>query len=228
MIRPDGRRQRMLRRMRPWAASRLRGLVLGGLVVACCLPELVLQGADLGIWGSPAWRRIAYENAAFWPGLLSDWQENWPGQRWVMFLSYGFLHAGLLHLVTNMITLVSLGGALVDRLGALRLSLVYAAALFGGAMGYAVLAAGVNPMVGASGALFGLAGGLLALEQATQHREGVAAVQRYRALLRPVAVLVGLNVVMYWAMHGQLAWQTHLGGFLGGALATWALEKRRS
>ncbi|MEI4488231.1 rhomboid family intramembrane serine protease [Frigidibacter sp. MR17.14] len=224
---PSGqRRQRLTRRVMPWGASRLRWMILVGLVMASVIPELLLEGADLGLWGSPEWRRVAYENMAFWPGLLGNWRENWTGQRWAMFLSYGFLHAGLMHLVTNMITLVSLGGPLVDRLGALRFSLAYAMSIFGGALGFALLSHGLDPMVGASGALFGLAGGVIECAQADLREDGVSRAERLRALTGPVGILVALNLVMYWAMHGQLAWQTHLGGFLAGALATRLLAAR--
>jgi len=31
-----------------------------------------------------------------------------------------------------------------------------------------------------------------------------------------IGLLIFLNLVMYWAMSGGLAWETHLGGFLAG------------
>ena len=98
----------------------------------------------------------------FWVGLLQSWTPNYPSQPYLMFLTYGFLHGGLLHLVVNMVTLWSLGHAVIDRVGTRGFVLLYAASLLGGAAGYALLASTLAPMVGASGALFGLAGGLLA------------------------------------------------------------------
>jgi rhomboid protease GluP len=35
-----------------------------------------------------------------------------------------------------------------------------------------------------------------------------------------------MNLVLWWAMSGQLAWQTHLGGFLAGAAAAALLGER--
>lgn len=54
-----------------------------------------------------------------------------------MFLSYGFLHAGLTHLVFNLVTLVSLGRPLVEEMGQRRFLVLYLGAQIGGALGYA-------------------------------------------------------------------------------------------
>jgi membrane associated rhomboid family serine protease len=77
-------------------------------------------------------------------------------------------------------------------------------------------------MVGASGALFGLAGALLAW----------AYVDRFTARigLWPVAqvamFLIAMNVALYWALDGQLAWQTHLGGFMTGWILALLIDPR--
>lgn len=187
-------------------------LVLGGLIGLYVLIEAVLQLSDLGILGSDRLRRLAYENYAFWPGLLGRWQGNYPSQPYVMFLSYGVLHGGLSHLLVNMLTLWSLGMAVLGRVGLRGFAIVYLGAQLGGAVGFALLAQPLPPMVGASGALFGLAGALLAwayVDRYTQEQE-----------LWPVGFsvlgLILLNLVLWWAMGGQLAWETHLGGFVAG------------
>ena len=97
-------------------------------------------------------------------GLLDSWRPNYPGQPAAMFASYGFLHGGAFHLLVNMITLVSLGPPVIERVGQWRFAVIYAASLLGGAVGFALLSSAVQPMVGASGALFGLAGVLTGWE----------------------------------------------------------------
>ena len=89
-------------------------------------------------------------------------------------------------------------------------------------MGFAALSNAVQPMVGASGALFGLAGVLTGWEYTARRlaHEGIGPV------LRVIGLLVGLNIVMYWAMGGNLAWETHLGGFLAGWAAGWWVRER--
>ena len=39
--------------------------------------------------------------------------------------------------------------------------------------------------------------------------------------MRALIWLVALNVILWLATGGQLAWQTHLGGFLAGAVLAW-------
>lgn len=195
--------------------------LLWAILVACLVPELVLSGADHGLWGSPHWRDFAVGWGGFWPGLLQDWHPNYPGQAWAMFVTYGFLHAGLLHLGANMMSLVSLGRAVEARAGTWGLARIYAAALVGGGAGYGILVGATVPMVGASGALFGLAGALVAWGYLDRKAMSEPLWPVWRACLW----LVALNAGLWLVTGGALAWQTHLGGFLAGAALAWWEER---
>jgi len=206
----------------PLSVPRRWPWILIVIIALCSLVEGTLQLADWQIVGPPRLRSIAYEYGGFWVGLLQSWTPNYTGQPYLMFATYGFLHGGLLHLAVNMITLWSLGMAVLDRVGTRGFLLLYAASLLGGAAGFALLASTLAPMVGASGALFGLAGGLLAWGYVDRFT--------FEEALWPVAraagLLLTLNLVMWWALDGQLAWQTHLGGFLTGWLAALLIDPR--
>ena len=196
--------------------------VLIAIIVICCLVEGLLQLADWQIITVARLRSLAYEYGGFWAGLLQSWSPNYPSQPYVMFLTYGFLHGGLLHLAVNMVTLWSLGQAVLDRVGVRGFILLYTASLLGGALGFALLASTLAPMVGASGALFGLAGGLLAwgyVDRFTLH-------EALWPVARAAGLLLTLNLVMWWALNGQLAWETHLGGFITGWLAAMLIDPR--
>lgn len=194
------------------------------LILICSGIEVALTLGDFGVWGDRRLRSSAYEFGGFWPGLLGNWRPNFQGQAYSMFLTYGFLHSGLTHLLVNMITLWSLGTAVVNRVGLFGFVALYIATVLGGAAGYGLIANGLRPMVGASGALFGLAGGLLAWMYVDRftHRQGLLPVAQ------AVLMLVVLNVVLWWAMSGQLAWQTHLGGFLTGWVVALLIDPRAS
>jgi membrane associated rhomboid family serine protease len=194
--------------------------VLGSLVLICCVVECVLVLADLGVIDAPRLRSRAYANGAFWPGLMRDWQPNYPAQPWAMYITHGFLHGGLVHLGLNMVTLWSLGTAVMERVRPLRFLAIYFGAMVGGGAVYALLATSSTPMVGASGALFGLAGALLAWMWDDQPTLGDA----LRLAGRAVLILLAINIALHFALAGQLAWQTHLGGFLAGWILAIALD----
>ncbi|MBC7738624.1 MAG: rhomboid family intramembrane serine protease [Candidatus Saccharibacteria bacterium] len=182
-----------------------------GLIVVPCLVELLLIGADFGLWGTTLWRPMAYQYGGFWAGLLHDWQPNFALQPVTMFLTYSQLHAGLGHLVGNMVVLAWLGGRVADRQGERMLLLIYAVSALVGALVFGLISNSPAPMVGASGAIFGLAGALTVWD--AQSRHGRA---RWVRAARIVLALVLVNLVMWWLQSGNLAWQTHLGGTLAG------------
>jgi rhomboid protease GluP len=191
--------------------------VIWAVFLACFVPELVLTGADYGLWGAIHWRDHAIGLGGFWPGLLSDWRPNYPGQAAAMFVTYGFLHGGPLHFAANMMSLVSLGRAVQAREGSWAFVRIYGAALIGGGLGYGALVSATTPMVGASGALFGLAGALIAWG----YLDRKALSEPLWPIWRACLWLLALNVGLWWITGGQLAWQTHLGGFIAGGLVAW-------
>lgn len=194
----------------PWRRGTL------ALVSVLLLPELVLWGADLGLWGSAAWRPLALQYGAFWGGLLRDWQPNYALQPLLMFVTYALLHAGPGHLLGNLLVLAPLLDAVAGWLGGRRAALVGLAAVVGGAAAFGLLAPDPSPMVGASGLAFGLAGALVSREAA---RPGGGR----RAALMALG-LAALNLAA-WLLLERVAWQTHAGGSLAGAAAAWALHR---
>lgn len=205
-------------------APRLRGLpaVIWAVLFACVIPELLLEGASAGLWGGPQWRALADSWGGFWPGLLHNWQPNYPGQAWGMFVTYGFLHAGFPHLLGNMLVLLWLGPPVVERVGQVRFALIWIVATIGGGLGYALLTKSPDPMVGASGALFGLAGAWVAWEYVDRFSAG----KLLWPVFRIVVLLVVLNLISFWALSGMIAWQTHLGGFIFGWIAAVLADPR--
>lgn len=198
------------------------------LIAASAVPELILLGSDWGLWGSARWRSLTYQYGAFWSGLLLGWTPNYAAQPYAMFATYAFLHAGPGHLLVNMITLYTLGKSIAEKLGPLRFLTVYALSALGGALVFGLFGTVFQPMVGASGALFGLAGAWVVLDvsAAVKVRPGFRGLAY--AVLWPIMVLLLLNLVMLWSTSGQLAWETHLGGFLVGAIVTVVLRRKRT
>ena len=179
------------------------------IIAVCCLIEaLILLGTVLV---TPDFREFVFLLGAFW---VHDLQSGgiYPGQPVLMFLSYGFLHGGLVHLAMNMISLAAIVREMTRLMSVGAMLAIYWPSQFAGAALFAYIAPGeVAPMVGASGAIFGVAAGLV----------GAAFVQRSRLrqpqgpLIRAVALIVGLNLALTVTMPA-IAWQAHLGGALAG------------
>lgn len=189
-------------------------LVLWAVGLSVVLPELVLMGTEYGLWGAASWRSLALQYGGFWAGLLHGWRPNYPGQPVTMFASYALLHAGATHLGGNLLALLFLGPQAVGRLGTRGFLALYAASALGGAAAFGLLATSAAPMVGASGAIFGLAGAATLWDWQRRHSGWRTA--------GIVAGLVVFNLVTLISTGGLLAWQTHLGGFVaGGLVAAW-------
>ncbi|WP_156801065.1 rhomboid family intramembrane serine protease [Oceaniovalibus guishaninsula] len=195
-----------------------RGMLIA-IAIVCCGIEGTLWLADWGLFGPYRWRVMSLEYGAFWRGLLLNWKPNYPGQPQAMFVTYAFLHGGPLHLLGNMLVLAWIGPQLADRVGQARFGLVWLVSLLGGAVAFALLSASLSPMVGASGALFGVIGALVALRWRTD--------RDWRRVAWASGGLVLLNLVTLIAQGGILAWETHLGGYLGGLLAGARLTYRQ-
>jgi len=190
------------------------------LVGVTSLVEIVFTLADTGLarglLGGADLRQFALVYGAFWRGLLMAWEPAFPGQSVSMFLSYALMHGGLVHLVGNMVVVLALGRVAVDRLGQGGFVILYVLSAIGGAAGFAALSASLSPMVGASGAVFGLVGAW----QYWEFRGRRALGAPLAPIAKTILGLVLINLVMWWFLDGFLAWEAHLGGFVAGGL--WA------
>jgi membrane associated rhomboid family serine protease len=128
---------------------------------------------------------------------------------WYRILTGAFLHGGLAHVSLNMLALYQLGSFVETLLGGPRMLAIYAIALVGG--GLAVVYFDPNdPTVGASGAIFGLFGALLAI--------GLRLGTRGRSLIAQTVPILILNLVFTFAVP-FISKAGHIGGLVSGFLA---------
>lgn len=180
------------------------------LALAVALPEVVLTGADLGLWGNAAWRPLSWQWAGFWAGLWHGWQPNYAAQPATMLASYSFLHTGPMHLLGNLLGLWWLARLLLPDVGVRGVLALWVAGVVGGGVAFGVLPTAAGPMIGASGAVYGLAGGWAALDTARRPEGRLA-----RGLVLAAAG-VAVNLLMQVTTPGGIAWVTHVGGALAG------------
>lgn len=144
--------------------------------------------------------------------LFSDWALYGPvvhNGDWWRLITAAFLHAGLIHIGSNMLALWWLGGPVEQYLGPVRYVALYLVSGLAGSAGALV----VDPnavTVGASGAIFGIMGALLILEWQHTGRLGGNA-----------ASLIAINLAISFAIPG-ISIGGHIGGLIGGILITLA------
>jgi membrane associated rhomboid family serine protease len=127
---------------------------------------------------------------------------------WRLFTSM-FLHASILHIAFNMFALYVIGTQVEQYLGRSRYIGLYLVSGLAGGAG-AVVQAPYQPVVGASGAIFGILGAMLIIEwQLTGRLAGNA------------MTLIVINLLISFAIPG-ISWGGHIGGLIGGILITLA------
>ena len=135
--------------------------------------------------------------------------------RWWTLLTAIYLHGGLLHIAFNMLWVYQLAPAVEEIYGRARLIVIFTAA---GVLGFALSClVGQQFSVGASGAVFGLLGAMVAFARRRGGPYGAAVLRQYGMWAVVLFVLgfltPGVNVDN-WA---------HAGGFAGGYLAALVL-----
>jgi membrane associated rhomboid family serine protease len=180
--------------------------------------------------GGEEWFGWAYATFAFVPALASAPQ----GYR---FLSHAFLHGGWDHLIFNALWLLAFGAVTARALGPWRFFTLFAVSACGGALATLAVHRGEDIyLIGASGGV----SGLLAAAVPVIHGHGRGAALRPRELLssRPapgfvaiwaaVTLLSGASGLLVPGQPGNIAWDSHLGGFLAGLAAFYFLVPSRS
>ena len=148
-----------------------------------------------------------------------------------------FLHAGFLHLLGNMLFLWICGDNVEHRLGRVRFLAAYAAAGVAATAFQTLLSGRTDmPLLGASGAIFGLAGLYFVWFPRNRVRLWVMVFPFFMNVVRvPARTVVAFyvlvqNVLPFLAAAagraGDDAHGAHLGGFLVGLLAAWVVNRR--
>jgi rhomboid protease GluP len=129
-------------------------------------------------------------------------------------LTVALVHGGFMHLGFNLIALHALGTPLETYFSRRKFIALLVISLLSGS----ALSVFFNPSyvysIGASGMIFGLFGALAIVGQ----RAGIE--------WRSIMVIVGLNFAIGFVL-GGVDWRGHLGGLIGGTLATLVLNRTK-
>jgi len=127
------------------------------------------------------------------------------------FLTAMFVHANILHILTNMLTLYFFGVFCLRLIRADRFLAVYFVGGLAGNLLFFLIGPNNSAAVGASGAIFAIGGVLLAMRP-TQR------VYMYFLIPMPLWLAIIAGFLLTFFASG-VAWQAHLGGLIVGALA---------
>ncbi len=129
-----------------------------------------------------------------------------------------FIHAGFWHLFGNMITLYFFGTFLFRLIGNNRFLILYFLGGLAGNALYLWLGEPLSSVVGASGAIYAVAGALVVMMPKLS-------VRLYFVLPVPLWVVV-LVFFVIWSFIPGVAWQAHLGGLAVGLIAGFFFRRR--
>ena len=149
-------------------------------------------------------------------GLLSEgfWDRPWT------LVTHMFMHRDIWHILANMVTLYFFGSFLNRLLGTSRFLIVYfAGGIMGGLVFLLLPPSELSLAIGASGAIFALAGVLVVM------------IPNMRVLLYFIVPLplwvavIGIFIILFFIPN--IAWQAHLGGLVLGLVAGYIFRRRR-
>lgn len=148
--------------------------------------------------------------------------------------THALLHGGWAHAGFNCLALLYLGLPVANRMGGARFVAFFFLTAAGGALVHGMLFPQWGVLIGASGAVFGVAAARSELLARRQRLIGVARL-RYLAsqatgwmIANGLMVALGVLLSMEGWMHSLIAWKAHLGGYLVGALVAGRFLGRES
>ncbi|KAI9112036.1 hypothetical protein K1719_016932 [Acacia pycnantha] len=182
-----------------------------GDCVARFLGRLSFQPLQENPLFGPSSSTLTKMGALKWDSVVNG-HEGW------RLVSCIWLHAGVIHLVANMLSLVFIGIRLEQQFGFVKIGIIYLLSGFGGSV-LSCLFIRKSISVGASGALFGLLGAMLSelITNWTIYTNKVAA-------LLTLVVIIVINLGIGILPHVDNF--AHIGGFMTGLLLGFILLPR--
>jgi membrane associated rhomboid family serine protease len=173
---------------------------------------LVEVATGVSLFGSTYGGWLYIHGVLFGPEMTHGHHEYW------RLLTAGFLHASLIHVGLNMLSLWFIGRLLEPAIGRLNFTAIYFSSLLAGSFGAMLFQPDV-PTLGASTAIFGVFGALIVVAHARH-------IPIWQSGLGPVLLF---NLVFTLTISG-ISVGGHLGGLAAGFITGWLVvefaEKR--
>ena len=203
----------------PYVNYGLIGLTIVCFLVQSVLPQAAFDQATIDFGMIPIVVRNVYPQPVPW---LPDWGT---------LVTYAFLHADWLHLLSNMLFLWVFGDNIEDAMGHLKYLLFYLACAVCAALAHLAFNMTDNgPLIGASGAVAGVMGAYILLYP---HARVFVLARLVIPIPLPVPAvwMLGFWVAtqVFYVVIGSdepVAWWAHLGGFAAGLVLAAGFRRR--
>ena len=167
-------------------------------LMAACLLMFTITGGRGGFGDTNG--EILVQFGSLYPPAV------WDGQWWRL-ASAMFLHGGLMHIAFNMYVLYQIGPAIERIYGAPKFLMIYLASGWTCSLASLIWSGGNS--VGASGAIFGLAGAFLAISLRRR--------SYFDTFGSQILVFIGINIAIgFSGAFGNVDNFGHMGGLVGG------------
>ncbi len=207
----------------PAPARRASGPILGGFIPHARFNTVIILFLNFGLYlacSLYAMKGGRGNAMGLDSGTLVDFGAMYrpyiAGGQWWRLVTAGFLHGGLLHILMNSWVLFDLGAIVEDMFGGARMLVIYFFANIAGF--YVSFRFGGGLSVGASAALFGLIGAMIALGIRDRTSAGTA--------IRGLFVRWLIYGLLFSLLPG-IDMAAHVGGLVGGFLAGYVAGEPR-
>nr|WP_295889655.1 rhomboid family intramembrane serine protease [uncultured Devosia sp.] len=203
----------------PYVNYGLIGVTTLCFLLQSVLPQAAFDQATIDFGMIPIVVRNVYPQPVPW---LPDW---------ATLVTYAFLHADWLHLLSNMLFLWVFGDNIEDAMGHIKYLLFYLACAVCAALAHLAFNMGDNgPLIGASGAVAGVMGAYILLYP---HARVFVLARLVIPIPLPVPAfwMLGFWVAtqLFYVVVGSdqpVAWWAHLGGFAAGLVLAAGFRRR--
>ncbi|MCH6230526.1 rhomboid family intramembrane serine protease [Microbacterium sp. CFH 31415] len=197
--------ERRWSRSRPVAVADTRPLVTYSIIGITLFVYLLTLIPGIG---STIQQNLLYFGPALYPELTGRF-EPW------RLLTVALVHGSFFHVGLNMLALWMIGRSLEPLLGRWRFVTLYLLSALGGSVAVTLLSF-LTPVVGASGAIFGIFGALFVIGR------------HIGANIGGIAIILAVNLAIGFVPGFNVSWQAHVGGLLTGLLVAFIFTRTRS
>ena len=152
-------------------------------------------------------------------GMLTEWGRllnvNDIGSQWWRLLTTIFLHAGIPHLIVNMITLFIVGTVIESKIGSTKFLLVF---ILSGVASAIVTMYFANSAVGASGAIFGIIGSMIVIM--------IKDKKHIRSNMSIIELIFLIAYIVFVNLSGIPSFVAHIAGLIFGIIISSVMVKK--